>query len=522
MCHWFVCRCSILLCDHWDPAGPSPLYEIKSSNEGQIMETQRVKVRYMWQSPPMRGESCWPSRLKSVVRDKVLRWRANHVGPAGWTLLYVTKSSNEGQIMLAQWVEVRCTWQSPPMRGMILEVVTPNDEWYHVKLMILGGTIYCVLFIILMKTILIWWNVYSILKHVFYRDPLHQVLSQAGGYHGIGIVGTSSNKVGEFSCIYITLGDLKCLPFVEAVAYMSKLLKHTDVTQLLSEHLKFTKDWKSFVDPIRGTFLPNFFIIYFGQEIPQGSISSDDVKTAMAKMGPGYALWVSTVSDAIDNIDDINYIIDAFSTVNDLSLSNFYKKHFYVLYDKDTSLSVSGAPYGTITMVPSDAYSVEIEAIKKIFLLVQYKLPQAPVTASAITLSFRGMLRKRLWPRTVLKSWSCSTFVAWLILRAPLSIPSVLLCFQRVWTSLWTNLMRAKLVPFLTYCVSPLLSPGRRISSTSGPPLLLSDTSQSLWWPTCCLEISPVMKPRVSTTRHTSSILQSSFPEEPRLGQQGD
>ncbi len=109
---------------------------------------------------------------------------------------------------------------------------------------------------------------------------------------------------------------------------MSKLLKHADVTQLLLEHLKFTKDWKSFVDPIRVTFLPNFFIIYFGQEIPQGNISSDNVKIAMAKMGPGYALWVSMVSDAINNIDDIDYIIDAFSTVDDLSLSNFYKKQF--------------------------------------------------------------------------------------------------------------------------------------------------------------------------------------------------
>ncbi len=87
----------------------------------------------------------------------------------------------------------------------------------------------------------------------------------------------------------------------------------------------------------------------------------------MAKMGPGYALWVSMVSDTIDNIDDIGYVIDAFSAVDDLSLSDFYKKHFYVLYDKDTSLSVLGAPYGMITMVPSDAYPVEVEAIKKIF-----------------------------------------------------------------------------------------------------------------------------------------------------------
>jgi hypothetical protein len=116
----------------------------------------------------------------------------------------------------------------------------------------------------------------------------------------------------------------------------------------------------------------------------------------MAKMGPGYALWVSTVSDAIDNIYDIDYVIDAFSAVDDLSLSDFYKKHFYALYDKDTSLSVSGAPYGMITMVPSDAYPVEVKAIKKIFLLVQYKLPQAPVTASAVTLQLPGDVKKEV------------------------------------------------------------------------------------------------------------------------------
>jgi hypothetical protein len=177
---------------------------------------------------------------------------------------------------------------------------------------------------------------------------------------------------------------------------MSKLLMHTDVTPLSLEHLKFTKDWKSFIDPIRGTFLPNFFIVYFGQEIPRGSISSDNVKTAMAKMGPGYALWVSTVSDAIYNINDINCVIDAFSEVDDLSLSHFYKKHFYALYDKDTSFPVSGAPYGTINTVPSDAYPVEVKAIKKIFLSVHYALPQAPATASAITLQLPGDVEKEV------------------------------------------------------------------------------------------------------------------------------
>jgi len=35
-------------------------------------------------------------RAQSVVRDKVLRRRANHVGLAGQSPLYVTKSSDEG------------------------------------------------------------------------------------------------------------------------------------------------------------------------------------------------------------------------------------------------------------------------------------------------------------------------------------------------------------------------------------------------------------------------------------------
>jgi hypothetical protein len=85
-------------------------------------------------------------------------------------------------------------------------------------------------------------------------------------------------------------------------------------------------------DPIRGTLLPNFFIVYFGQEIPHGIITSDDEKTTMAKLGSGYDLWVSTISNAINNMDDIDYIIDAFGAVNNLSLSAFYKKHLCVFW----------------------------------------------------------------------------------------------------------------------------------------------------------------------------------------------
>jgi hypothetical protein len=97
---------------------------------------------------------------------------------------------------------------------------------------------------------------------------MHQIYHDLGG-EPIGIVGTSSNMIGKFSCIYITLGNFKCFPFVEAAASMSELLKHTDVTPLLSEQLKFTKDWKSFIDPIRGTFLPIFSSFTSGRKSPK-------------------------------------------------------------------------------------------------------------------------------------------------------------------------------------------------------------------------------------------------------------
>ena len=155
-----------------------------------------------------------------------------------------------------------------------------------------------------------------------------QVRYDLGG-EPVGFVGNSSNKMGEFSCIYISLSDFKVFPYVEATSAMNKLLKHTDVTPFASEHLSYTRDWKDLTDPVRRTFLPNFFIIYFGQEIPQGRISNNNKKTALAKMGPGYDLWVTTISDAIDNMEDIDTIMDAFSVVENLTQDEFYKKYFY-------------------------------------------------------------------------------------------------------------------------------------------------------------------------------------------------
>ncbi len=76
----------------------------------------------------------------------------------------------------------------------------------------------------------------------------------------------------------------------------------------------------------------------------------------MTKMGPGYALWITTVSDAIENMEDINSVMDAFGVIDNLSQDDYYKKHFYALYDGAFSLSVAVAPYGMITTVQSEDY----------------------------------------------------------------------------------------------------------------------------------------------------------------------
>jgi hypothetical protein len=197
----------------------------------------------------------------------------------------------------------------------------------------------------------------------------------------------------------------------------------------------------------------------------------------MAKMSPGYALWVSMVSNAIDNIDDIDYVIDTFSAVDDLSLSDFYKKHFYALYDKDTSLSVLGAPYGTITTVPSNAYPVEVKAIKKIFLPVQYTLPQAPATASAVTLQLPGDVEKEVVAKDGMNKLKLF-HICGMINPESNSFGTLSFAPFSRGIDLVVNQPCAGQAGALSDLLHQSLAIARRrIPSTSGPQLSLSDTS---------------------------------------------
>ena len=87
-------------------------------------------------------------------------------------------------------------------------------------------------------------------------------------------------------------------------------------------------DWANPLDNISGVLFPNFFIVYFGQDFPQGGISSNDIKVKFAKLGTGYNLWVSTAAEAIDKRNNIREVLGAASEQTDYSRMDFLKSHF--------------------------------------------------------------------------------------------------------------------------------------------------------------------------------------------------
>jgi hypothetical protein len=66
----------------------------------------------------------------------------------------------------------------------------------------------------------------------------------------------------------------------------------SNLTPLTSDLLTNT-DWSNPSNNIICTHFSNFSIVYFGQDIPQGGISSHNIKVKFAKLGKGYNLWVS-------------------------------------------------------------------------------------------------------------------------------------------------------------------------------------------------------------------------------------
>ncbi len=104
----------------------------------------------------------------------------------------------------------------------------------------------------------------------------------------------------------------------------------SNVTPFASDLLTNT-DWANPLDDIIGALIPNFFIVYFGQDFPQGGISSDDIKVKFSKLGAGYNLWVSAAVEAIDKRNNIHEVLGAASEQTNYSRMDFLKSNFFRL-----------------------------------------------------------------------------------------------------------------------------------------------------------------------------------------------
>jgi hypothetical protein len=143
-----------------------------------------------------------------------------------------------------------------------------------------------------------------------YAPQVHTNLS--GNF--LGFVGNASNKIGEFSCIHIHKDSFGFFQMIDSKANLEEAMPghSSNVTPFALDLLTNTY-WANPSDDIIGALFPNFFIVYFGQDFPQGGISSNDIKVKFAKLGAGYNLWVSAAAEAVNKRNDICEVLGAAS-----------------------------------------------------------------------------------------------------------------------------------------------------------------------------------------------------------------
>jgi hypothetical protein len=129
-----------------------------------------------------------------------------------------------------------------------------------------------------------------------YAPQVHTDLS--GNF--IGFIGNASNKIREFSCIHIHKDAFGIFQIIDSNINLDETMPgHSSTVIPFDLDLLTNTDWKSSSDPIIGALFPNFFIVYFGQDLPKGDISLDDIKVNFTKLGAGYSLWISAAAEAI-------------------------------------------------------------------------------------------------------------------------------------------------------------------------------------------------------------------------------
>jgi hypothetical protein len=162
----------------------------------------------------------------------------------------------------------------------------------------------------------------------------------------------------------------------------------SSITPFASDLLTNT-DWANLSDDIIGALFPNFFIVYFGQDFPQGGISSDNIKVKFTKLGAGYNLWVSAAAEAIDKKDNIHEVLGAASEQTNYSRTDFLKSHFFLSYNPAKSLPITSGPHSFISIIDSDLYPVEADKLQKFFILALTSPLPATVLSNLNTITLQ-------------------------------------------------------------------------------------------------------------------------------------
>jgi hypothetical protein len=115
-----------------------------------------------------------------------------------------------------------------------------------------------------------------------YAPQLHTNLSA----NFLGFVGNASHRIGEFSCVHIHKDSFGFFQIINSKANLDEAMPaHSSNFTPFALDLLTNTDWANPSDNIIDALFPNFFIVYFRQDFPQGGISSSNIKVKFAKLG---------------------------------------------------------------------------------------------------------------------------------------------------------------------------------------------------------------------------------------------
>jgi hypothetical protein len=165
----------------------------------------------------------------------------------------------------------------------------------------------------------------------------------------------------KFSLIKIDVASICLFPYIKDKATIDNSLNHGDD---LPKELLSKTDWNDSEEPIIDTLIPNFFITYFGQDLPHGNISDNKIKATLVCLGTGYELWANTANNVVKKLDGILSVMEEIKTPESI------KKHFEPNRDaKFLPLATSNGPFGIMAIVQSEYYPVAARIIKVLFQL---------------------------------------------------------------------------------------------------------------------------------------------------------